>query len=62
MEESLVVWSYYDFMRGLLAFEDSLFYIILTSAYKATDPRDSVFALLGIISSPRLLDIRGPYP
>jgi hypothetical protein len=58
MEESLVVWSYYDFMRGqrdLLASQESLFYIILATAYNATDPRDSVFGLLGIISSPKLV-------
>lgn len=57
MEESLVVWSYYDFMRGqrdLLAYQQSLFYIILATAYKASDPRDSVFGLLGVISSPKL--------
>jgi hypothetical protein len=58
MEESLVVWSYYDFMRGqrdLLASQESLFYIILATAYKATDPRDSVFGLLGVISAPKLI-------
>jgi hypothetical protein len=58
MEESLVVWSYYDFMRGqrhLLASQESLFYIILATAYKATDPRDSVFGLLGVISAPKLV-------
>jgi hypothetical protein len=57
MEESLVVWSCYDFMRGqrdLLASQESLFYIILATAYKATDHRDSVFGLLGVISSPKL--------
>jgi len=55
MEECLVIWSYYDFLRGLLASEESLFYVILTSTYDATDPRDSVFALLGMISSPRIV-------
>ena len=57
MEESLVVWSYYGFMGGqrdLLASEESLFCIILATAYKASDPRDSVFGLLGVISSPKL--------
>ena len=58
MEESLVVWSYYDFMRGqrdLLASQESLFYIIAATAYNATDARNSVFGLLDIISSPKLV-------
>lgn len=58
MEETLVVWSYYDFMRGQrdpLASGGSLFYIILATAYKATDPRDSVFGLLGIVSSSKVV-------
>jgi hypothetical protein len=54
MEERLVVWSYYDFMRGLSASGGSLFYIILASAYGKTDPRDAVFALVGMVSHQRL--------
>jgi hypothetical protein len=54
MEESLVVWSYYDFMRGLSASGGSLFYIILACAYNKTDPRDAVFALVGMVSHHRL--------
>jgi len=55
MEESLVVWSYYDFMRGLSASGNSLFYIILATAYNKADPRDAVFALLGMVSPSRLI-------
>jgi hypothetical protein len=50
MEKSLAVWSYYDFVRGLSASGDSLFYIILASVYEKTNLRDAVFALLDMVS------------
>jgi hypothetical protein len=55
MEESLVVWSYYDFIRGLRIQGDSLFYILLAPAYQCIDPRDSVYGLLNVVSSARLV-------
>jgi hypothetical protein len=55
MEESLVVWSYYDFIRGLRIQGDSLFYILLAPAYECVNPRDSVYGLLNVVSSARLL-------
>lgn len=54
MEESLVVWSYYDFMRGRSVSGNSLFYVLLATVYKAVDPRDVVYGVLSIVPSPRI--------
>ena len=50
MEDTLVVWSYYDFLRGVTTSGDNLFYIVLSGAYKSVDPRDKVFGFLGLAS------------
>ncbi|KAK4455330.1 heterokaryon incompatibility protein-domain-containing protein [Podospora aff. communis PSN243] len=50
MEDTLVVWSYYDFLRGISTSGDNLFYIVLAGAYISVDPRDKVFGFLGLAS------------
>ena len=50
MEDTLIVWSYYDFLRGVMASGDNLFFIVLSGAYISVDPRDKVFGFLGLAS------------
>ncbi|KAK0634161.1 heterokaryon incompatibility protein-domain-containing protein [Immersiella caudata] len=53
MEDTLVVWSYYDFLRSVTTSGDNLFYIVLSGAYISVDPRDKVYGFLGL-ASPRV--------
>lgn len=50
MEDTLVVWSYYDFLRGMRTSADNLLYIVLSGAYISVDPRDKVYGFLGLAS------------
>lgn len=50
MEDTLVVWSYYDFLRGVRTSADNLLYVVLSGAYISVDPRDKVYGFLGLAS------------
>jgi hypothetical protein len=52
MEATMVVWSYYDFLRSVGGQGDNLFWIILSSAYYAVDGRDKVFGFMSLGSQP----------
>lgn len=61
MEDTLVVWSYYDFLRSVMTSGDNLFYIVLSGAYISVDPRDKVFGFLGFASTTAQAQIRIDY-
>ncbi|POS69162.1 hypothetical protein DHEL01_v212445 [Diaporthe helianthi] len=61
MEDTLVVWSYYDFLRSVTTSGDNLFYIILSAAYRSVDPRDKVFGFLGLASPTAREQVRIDY-
>lgn len=50
MEDTLVVWSYYDFLRGVRTSADNLLYVVLSGAYISRDPHDKVVGFLGLAS------------
>jgi hypothetical protein len=61
MEDTLVVWSYYDFLRGVSTSGDNLFYIVLSGAYISVDPRDKIFGFLGLGSPTAQKQVRVDY-
>lgn len=61
MEDTLVVWSYYDFMRGVMRSGDNLFYIVLSAAYMSAHPSDKVFGFLGLASPTAREQVRVDY-